>query len=277
MPNLHIFQIYYSSETQARLDPGFLALDNMSNQRPDWREYWPIRKYLLAATLGDDDYYGFLSPSFAAKTRLSSSVVIDFVRAQGGTPDVIFFSPFFDQLAFYLSQWEQGIMAHRSMSAAFDQCLALVAPQFSIKRSLSTSRNSGFCNYFVAKGRFWRHWLDCCERLFNCAERADSELGRMLSLEVAYKTGAAPTKVFMIERIASALLATQPHWIVKAFNSMLLPYSQSPISALGADLAALDALKIAYLSEPHEQYRQAFLALRARLADTLRAHGPVQP
>ena len=42
-----IHQIYYSEQTRAELDPGFLPLDNSANERPDWREYWPIRRFLL--------------------------------------------------------------------------------------------------------------------------------------------------------------------------------------------------------------------------------------
>ncbi len=77
-------------------------------------------------------------------------------------------------------------------------------------------------------------------------------------------------KVFIIERVVSTLLATQTRWTATAYNPMLLPFSASPISALGAELAALDALKIAYLAGHHEQYKQAFFQLRAQFADTKR-------
>lgn len=46
MTNLHIHQIFYSDDTRRTLDPGFIPLDNLANERPDWREYWPIRKFL---------------------------------------------------------------------------------------------------------------------------------------------------------------------------------------------------------------------------------------
>jgi hypothetical protein len=62
------------------------------------------------------------------------------------------------------------------------------------------------------------------------------------------------------------LLATQPRWIAKAYNPMLLPFSHSPVSGLGAELAALDALKIAYQVEPLQQYLRAYFELRARYA-----------
>jgi hypothetical protein len=157
-------------------------------------------------------------------------------------------------------------MVHRTSAFVFEQSLALIAPEFRIQETVGCSRNSVLCNYFIAKAEFWNQWLERCERIFHCAEHADGALGRELGGSVEYKAATAPTKVFIIERAVSALLATQPRWTVKAYNSMLLPYSNSPISALGAELAALDALKIAYLQEPIPQYKQAFFRLRAQFA-----------
>jgi hypothetical protein len=86
---------------------------------------------------------------------------------------------------------------------------------------------------------------------------------------VHYGPQTAPAKVFVIERVVSAVLATQAHWRVNAYNSMLLPLSGSAISALKLELCALDALKIAYQTEPREPYLEAFFQLRARFAATV--------
>ena len=76
---IYIHQIYYSDETQAQLDKGFLPLDN-TNGLKDWYEYWPIRKFLQKNKLDDNAYYGFFSPKFTEKTGLTSSHVFDFIR-----------------------------------------------------------------------------------------------------------------------------------------------------------------------------------------------------
>ena len=70
-----IFQIYYNETTKNSNDKGFIQLDNSSNNRKDWSEYWPIRNYLLNNNLEDDIYYGFFSPKFYEKTGLSSENV----------------------------------------------------------------------------------------------------------------------------------------------------------------------------------------------------------
>ena len=67
---IHIHQIYYNEKTAAQLDPGFIALDNTSNERPDWFELWPILNFLRNTPLQDGHWYGFLSPGFFSKTAL---------------------------------------------------------------------------------------------------------------------------------------------------------------------------------------------------------------
>jgi len=49
MSEIHIRQIYYSQQSQSLLDPGYIGLDNSSNLRPDWMEYWPIRNFLTTS------------------------------------------------------------------------------------------------------------------------------------------------------------------------------------------------------------------------------------
>jgi hypothetical protein len=269
-PGVQIFQIYYSAATRAALDPGFLPLDNLANARPDWREYWPIREFLRQGRIAIDGYYGFLSPRFQTKTNLSASVVGEFVRTRAPTADVVLLSPFYDQMAFFLNPWEQAVMVHRNVREVFEQALALIAPAYDPYGTVATSLDTVFCNYFVARGEFWLAWLERCERIFESAERAETPLGRALSDEAVYETQTAPTKTFVIERVAGTLLAERGRWSVAAYNSLQLPFSGSRISELGAELAALDALKIAYLREPRREYLQSFFRLRDRYASALR-------
>jgi hypothetical protein len=270
--DLHLFQIYYSAATQQLLEAPYTPLDNSSNERPDWREYWPIRRCLREHPLRDEDYYGFLSPAFRAKTRLDPRAVLDFIATHGDDADVLLFSPFFDQIAFFLNCWEQGALAHAHARGLFEDSLALVVPEFRLYETVGCSRNTVYCNYFVARGAFWREWLERCERLFASAERGETALGRALAAPLDYKSQTAPAKTFVVERVASALLATQERWRVRAYDPMQLPFSSSPISALGPELAALDALKLAYLAEGRDQYLDAFFRLRAQFAQSPRTN-----
>jgi hypothetical protein len=47
MPDIKLYQIVYSQKTLENIGAGYLPLDNLDGARNDWREYWPIRKFLL--------------------------------------------------------------------------------------------------------------------------------------------------------------------------------------------------------------------------------------
>ena len=266
MSNARIHQIHYSEQTRSELDPGFLPLDNGANERPDWREYWPMRRFLLGQELEQDCYYGFLSPKFKQKTTLTAATVHDFVRQRGGAADVISFSPFFDQMAFPLNILELAASNHDCRDT-FTQCAQLIAPGFDIERSVMSSLDTVFCNYFVAKPRFWREWLAKCELLFELAEQGVTPLGQALSRVVTYGTATAPAKVFVIERVASLLLWSQHEWKVACFNPILLPQASAKLVQVagGPDLLTLDALKVAFRQSGTEHYVALYRHVREQI------------
>jgi hypothetical protein len=260
MAKAEIFQIYYSDLTRAEVDPGFIALDNVANERPDWREYWPIRNFLLDNTLDPQVHYGFFSPKFRAKTRLDAASVHDFVGRCGTGADVISFSPYFEEMAVPLNIVEQAVAHHPESLQTFSQCANLVAPEFRIDQSVMSSRNTIFCNFLTAKAAFWAEWLRQCEQIFEIAERADTPLAEGLNRVVTYGAWTAPTKVFVIERVASLLLCSQPHWRVIA------PDLQPSCAGLNPELLVLDALKIACAETGKQGYLAVYRELRERMA-----------
>ncbi len=58
---IHLYQIYYDEETKTSLDQAFLPLDNFTSERPDWYEYWPIRRIMLNNNFSETDYVGIFS------------------------------------------------------------------------------------------------------------------------------------------------------------------------------------------------------------------------
>lgn len=267
MIDCSVHQIYYSEQTRLEVDPGFVPLDNSANDRPDWREYWPMRRFLLSQQLAPDSYYGFFSPKFKLKTTLTAAAVQEFVQGQGGDPDVISFSPFFDEMAFPLNIMEMAAL-HHGCRDVFMQCAALVAPQFQLDHSVMTSLDTVYCNYFVAKPRFWKEWLSKCELIFQIAEDGLTALGRGLNEVVNYGTGTAPAKVFVIERLASLVLWSQPRWIVKSYDPLRLPRlgARHLATVTVPDLLVLDALKIAHRQSGTEHYLSMYRQLRERLS-----------
>jgi hypothetical protein len=266
---IRLYQIFYSPETRQLLDPGFLPLDNLANERPDWREYWPIRTELTRRPPADDEYLAFLSPKFRQKTALSAAQVRAFVEENRADADVMLFSPFYDQSAFFSNPFEQAAGHHPGIYPLLRQCVALIAPQFDPDTALLHSRNAVFCNYFAASGRFWRRWLSASEILYARAENPADELGRALNEPVYYNKGSAPTKAFVIERLVSVLLAAEPTWRVRAYNPLLLPLANRRCAGMSTEIAVLDALKVAYQVQGYAHFRDAYFLLRQRFLEAL--------
>jgi hypothetical protein len=262
MAVVHIHQIFYSSGTREALDRGFAGLDNMKNDRPDWREYWPIRNYLLNTPLTGDAYYGFFSPKFGSKTNLGSTAVYDFIHEHAGSRDVFLFSPFFDQIAYPANIFEQGALQHADTLQTFRECVARAAPGVDFNSLIMDSTNTVFCNYFVAKPAFWRIWLEKCELIFRIAEEGTTDLAKRLNAVTSHDGSGVPMKVFVLERMASLILSTEKHWRVKSYNPLTLPWSKAAIASFRLEMAFLDALKIAHASQGHQQYLDAFYDLR---------------
>jgi len=261
----NIYQIFYSAQTRTGLDSGFTPLDN-TGQRPDWYEYWPIRTFLQGQPLQENEFYAFLSPQFKRKTGLDSAQIQAFLDQLDPTVDVITLSPFFDAGALFDNVFKQGARHHPNIWPIFVECAALTAPGVSLDTLLMDSGDTVFCNYFLAKPRFWRHWLERAERIFVLAERNETELARMLNaLTRHHNADTTPVKVFFIERLASLLLATEPQWRVRSINAMPLPFAYPAAAKVKPWLAILDSLKMAAKRTGNPEYLQVYANIREQV------------
>ena len=263
--NAHIRQIFYSEETRRKLDPGFIPLDNITNPRPDWREYGPIRHWLKHNPLNERDYYGFFSPKFKDKTGLDSNAVHSFIAQTAEAPDVFLFSPFFDQSAFWLNVFIQ-FHVHKDGNEVMRESTKVITPGLEglTNTVLMDSRTTVFCNYFVARPAFWRLWLEKCELLYSIAEADKTPLASLLNASVIHDGLSAPTKVFVIERVASWLLVTH-RFSTRAFNPWLLPHSNSSVAKYRSELVQMDALKIAIGTQGYNCYFEEYEKLRIQV------------
>lgn len=262
MEKIFIFQIFYNAQVKSELDPGFIALDNEANIRSDWREYWPIRNYLLSHDLDEDSLYGFFSPKFKQKTGLVASDCYNFIGDNHESIDVFSFSPFFDVGAWYLNSFSQAMQQHPNACSAIINSLYILSPAEALETLVMHSGNTIFCNYFVAKPKFWRLWLEKCELIFSEAEANNSELSKDLNTAADRHHSSAPIKTFIIERIASLILATDNQFKVKSYDPFMLPFSPTRFSKELTGLIQLDSLKIAYAQSGRAQYLNLFESIR---------------
>jgi len=269
----HIHQIYYSGKTRRELDAGFIPLNNLANERPDWREYWPIRNFLLENKLVENDFYGFLSPKFREKTHLGAGQVRDFIGACDEGVDVVIFSPFRDQQSFFPNIFAQGESNHPGFYNIAQDALNAIGETVDLDSLLMDSRNCIFSNFFVARPRFWKTWLALNEKLFMLAEGGgSSNLVQSLNSGASHNNEKVPYKVFLMERIASYIPASQPQWKSRAYNPYLMPGSPSLLSKkFPEECLICDALKIAYSTLGYAQYREVLFNVQRKVLDGLKS------
>lgn len=264
-PPAHLYQVVYSPETLAAVEPGYLVLDNLRNERADWREYWPMRRFLLNNALDEDAFYGFFSPKFGAKTLIRPAQVVAFVRTHAPRADVVLFSPQPDMGAFFLNVFEQAELFDPGLIEAYEAFLAHIGRPVSLGQLIMDSSQVVFSNYFVARPAFWRAWLTLNEAMFAVCESADSPLPlRQALCQPTTYPGDVQRKVFLIERAASLLLVTQPHWRSVAYNPFGMGWSMSRFREHPTDAVISDALKMAFRDRHYPQYMEAFSAVRER-------------
>lgn len=264
MNQVNLYHIAYSPKTLQEVAPGYGILNNVDSPHNDWREYWPIRKFLLEEELCDDHYYGFFSPRFREKTGLSHAQVTAFVQAAGSDTDVISFSPQPDMGAFFLNIFEQEELFQPGFIAASEAFFEAAGMPLHLVTLVMDSRQIIFSNYFVARPAFWREWLTWNEKLFAICEGEDSVLKQSLISATGYP-GAVQRKVFLMERIASLLLTVNPKWKVRAYNTFDCAWSASRLSQFKFEAVLSDALKIAMKEQGFHDYREAYAKLRDKL------------
>lgn len=120
--NAELFEICYEPGMTKVSDSGFNLIGDRSTSRPEWHEYWHIRGFLGSEDLKPDIFYGFFSPRFVEKTGMPSLNVNTFAE-QNWDSDVILFSPYLDQICFFLNIVEQGWFANPELKKIFEGIL----------------------------------------------------------------------------------------------------------------------------------------------------------
>jgi hypothetical protein len=258
MQIIKIYQICYSEETARNIPEGLLFLDNIANPRPDWREYWPIRRFLLSNELDEDTYYGFFSPKFCSKTGLSSKGVIEFISQGGGRHDVYTFSPFWDLAALFLNIYEQADFFHGDLKLASRMFVEKHHLNIDVDTCVTHGQNTVFCNYMVGNSKFWKAWLNLAEKLYIEAEEGENELSKVLNRDTNYGESRLPVKIFLMERIATTLLLSDRTLSNKAYDTFLMPSSATPFNRFRGLAIASDALKLSYDYTGNPSYLNEF-------------------
>jgi hypothetical protein len=256
MQAVHIYQILNHYTSRQDLDPGFGVLDNSANDRPDWFEYWPIRRFLLGEALDEDAFYGFLSPKFRLKTGLTAAAVRDFIQTPDCSADVILLSPSIHNSAYYWNVFDHGESEHPGLKNIARRLLERLDIPSDLDALITDSRNTVHSNYFIAKPRFWRAWLAINEKMYAIAETPADALGQSLRTPTSYRGGSTvQMKIFVMERMATLLLSVDHSFTARVRDPFA---AHSRLYKLPVAVVC-DALKVAYATQGRGQYRDVFL------------------
>lgn len=265
-----IYQICYSPETMANVPEGFLVLDNLANERPDWREYWAIRQFLLNNYLSEDTLYGFFSPKFHSKTTLDHSKIQAFLASNYKDQDVVSFSPFWDLMSIFKNVFEQGDFFHPGLSETCQMFADRHAASLDLKDAITHSGNTIFCNYFLATKTFWMQWLKLGELLFSASELQHGELSEKLNADTSYGVQRVPMKVFVQERLATICLLANKGTKCLNFSPFEIGASTTPFNHFYHEAVISDSLKRAYIQTKDRSYLNEFSMLREKIIHKLR-------
>lgn len=259
MPEVFIYYIksYYTKPED--LDPALGVIDNSANERPDWYEYWPIRKFLLNESLDDNAFYAFLSPSFTKKTNLRPSAIYDFVRREGALADVILLSPSLHLTAYYWNVFKYGDYCHPGLGELATKFFSRIGQPTDLEDLVTHSGNEVYSNYFLAKPKFWRAWLQITEQLIAFAESPTDPLGEELRKKTTYR-GHQDTqiKIFIMERIPTWILARSSDFTIRVRDPLA---TRSRLYKLPGAIVC-DALKLAYVTTGRrDTYKTMFRAV----------------
>lgn len=266
MKKILLYTIAYSQLTLDQVEDGYLVLENLTNERPDWREYWPIRNFLVGNELDEESYYGFFSPRFREKTGLSFCDVREFISSASDEVEVFTFSPQVDIGAFFPNVFVGGEAADPGFLDTCQKFVDRIGLPFRLDEMVSNSGSTVFSNFLVAKPSFWCEWFEICEKLFSIAESVDGrdELRDGLVWNTPYREG-VQRKVFVVEGVASLLLTARSRkGRVFPYNPFSLAWS-SQLGLFKQEAIVCDALKIAINERGYREYKDTYESIRQRV------------
>ena len=263
---LDIYQAYLGEAQMQALPACAIPYNVAGNTANDQREYELFRKIAAERPAGAGPW-GLVSAKFELKTMVPLEDFQRFATARLADGfECVFINPMIGNEAIHLNVWEQWWVANESVIdlAAF---LETVGPINS--NGLMGSDCFSFCNYFVGSSVFWRRYFAYVEKFSEALAQQfqqQTAVGRFYGSSGVYARDASvTTRPFIIERLFSSFLATNPDIRRSAYPMTQAVYIAKFGSRLGEALFHLNALKNLALQSSDQPTFDRWQALRAEL------------
>ena len=263
--NTNVYQIYYNEETKVKILPGFIPLDNMKNEKPDWFEFHVILNFLRENKLEDNTWYGFLSPKFSDKTGYTADFVNRVLKMYGDAANVALFSPGWDQLAYFLNPFEQGDFWHPGLMSASQNFINYLGLNINLESLVTDNNNSVFCNYVIAKKEYWIAWKEIAEVFIKFVE---SDKNYQVNTSYGSTKNQYPLKTFIQERFPTIILSQGKYQILSPDRTLDGPiFTKLFSNDLNTRklLLTCDLMKTKYRDTGEKAYLDMYSRVRKRI------------
>jgi hypothetical protein len=263
---LKIYQIFYDENSMTRLDSSFIPFDNSNSNKFDWFEYSAIREIFRTNSFSPDEYVGIFSPKFYKKTGLIGTDVIE--SLENFDADVISFSPHFSHIALFKNIFIQGDNYHPGLLEVCRNLFDKIGLKINLDDLIMDQTRIIFSNYFIAKYSFWLEYFKFSERIYEIAN-GESELAAKLNSTTSYKNKTnIKMKVFVMERLISAVLTH-----LNANAAIGFAYTKSNYYHIYGenlrDFLVMDSLKSTYLKTKMKIYLRMYLEQRKKFIEKI--------
>lgn len=241
---VQLFQAYIGDLQRRYVSALATPLDASDNRGEDTREY-ELMKAIHAGRPEDGGAWGLISWKFSHKCAVSLEQFLAFAQHEiAAGADCVFINPMLGNEAVYRNVWEQGLRAHRNLNQV---CGFLQRTQ-----GLDLGRPMGrehfaFCNYFVATPAFWSdyfRWVDDIVTELETQKARGTPVGQAYGAPAGHRDDdPTPLRPFVIERLFSTYLQTQPGLRVAAYPNREVHYARKFGRGLGRLLMQLSLRK----------------------------------
>jgi hypothetical protein len=242
-----IFQGYYDEYSRKQIGPAVVPVDIRFNVNHPLCEYNIYKTLLNNGTMDPDSGpVGLVSMKFKLKCAVDIETFSDYCElAFSKGADVVFINPMIAGQALYKNVWEQG--EHVGHENIYGMYVSIFTEQEVQRMTWMSKSTFAFCNYFVGNAKFWKRYIEFCDRMLLNLEGLRHILPPLY--EIVYKSANYQRKLekdyrpFVIERLFSSFLILNPDIIAANYEQGLDVYVKKFGSHNGRFLYHLSEIK----------------------------------
>jgi hypothetical protein len=242
---MKIFQTYSGPRQQSYLASGVIPYDYSGNGGTEYEIFKDVSRN-GGAHLKSQDAWGVLSWKFDIKCHISVQQFKTLAQPLlNDGADCVFINPMVGAEAVFNNVWEQGVAYGHT---GIERMLPFLIDRLYIKPEdlFMSAEIFAFCNFFIARERFWRRYFDYVDGVLADLE-FDARMGGAAGILAAgpshyVKNPALSMKPFIVERLFSSFLP-QSNLDVRCVRLDLSVYKAKFGALLGNTLYRLSCLK----------------------------------